>query len=107
VRFVQLKNVALLQALSVYLRRLIIKEEVSEVNDTSRIETLDHKPQSLKEYEDFNHPLFNHLDSIHLIARLEDQLAWVVLSAPDGIDKFVKDHGRDPFFKEVYLLKHA
>ena len=106
-RFIQLKDVALLQALSVYLRRFIVKEEVPKVNDTARIETLDHKPQSLKEYEDFNHPLFNHLDCIHLIARLEDQLAWVVLSAPDGIDKFVKDHGRDPFFQEVYLLKHA
>lgn len=105
--FVQLKNVALLQALSVYLRRLIVKEEVSVVYDTARIETLDHKPQSLKEYEDFNHPLFNHLDRIHLITRLEDQLAWVVLSAPDSINKFVKDHRWDPFFQEVYLLKHA
>ena len=106
-RFIQLKNVALLQALSVYLRGLIIKEEVSKVNDTARIETLDHKSESFKVYEDLNHPLFNHLDRIHLIARFEDQLAWVVLPTPDGIDKLVKNHRRDAFFQEVYLLEHT
>ena len=106
-RFVEFKNVALLKALSVHLRWFIIKEEVSEVNDTARIETLYHKPQSLKVYEDLNHTLFNHLDRIHLIPRLEDQLAWVVLPASDGIDKFVKDNRWDAFFQEVNLLKHA
>ena len=106
-RFIQLKNVALLQALSVYLRGLIIKEEVSKVNDTARIETLDHKSESFKVYEDLNHPLFNHLDRIHLIARFEDQLAWVVLPTSDGIYKLVKNHRRDAFFQEVNLLEHS
>ena len=86
---------------------LIIKEEVSKVNDTARIETLDYKSESFKVYEDLNHPLFNHLDRIHLIARFEDQLAWVVLSTPDGVDKLVKNHRWDSFFQEVNLLEHA
>lgn len=98
---------ALPQALRIDLRWFIIQEEVAIVYDTPWVEPLDDESQAFEVNKDLNKTFLYHLNSVHLVTRLEDKLSGVILLRSNCIDKLVQNRSGDSFLEKIDFLQHA
>ena len=105
--FLKLNDEADLHALSIHLSGLVVKEEVSIVDNRPGEESIDNELGTFKVNEDLHHSFFDHLNCVHRITGLEYELSHVILLRFHSVDELIDDQARDAFLQEIDLLKHC